>query len=117
MAACSPARDQDADGVQTIVLGAVEDESGRVSVAQGRALLPVSRRQQVAQARAPVAVEDDPLDVLTGRLGKRRPTLQQVGAEALQGQPALTQRGERALPPFLERELAAFVTAPLHLGL
>src|SRR5207302_7427992 len=89
----------------------------RPRLAERGASRPVVGRQAVAQAQTPVALEDDALDVVTRGVGKRRPALQQVRPEALHGQSGRAQRREGALAALLEGELAAFVAAPLHLGL
>src|SRR5438094_743945 len=62
-------------------------------------------------------LDDDALDVVARSVGQRCPALQQVRPEALHGQSGRTQRREGALAALLERELPAFVAAPLHLGL
>src|SRR5207249_3909505 len=85
-------RDQDGDRVETVVVGAVEDEGRRVGVAETRPLLPVGGRHSVAQPRAPVALEDDALDVVAGRRRQRRPPLQEIRAKALHAEAGLADR-------------------------
>src|SRR5262249_8011553 len=77
--------DEHADGVETVIVGVVQDESRRVRVAEGRASRPGVESQAGAQARAPGAREGDMLDVVARGVRKRRPALQQVRSEALHG--------------------------------
>src|SRR5215468_2949136 len=115
--ASSAARDDHADRIETVVVGIVQGEGRRRRFAESGAPRPVLGGQAIAQARAPVALEDDALDVVARGVGKRRPALQHVRAEAFDGEPGRAERRERALAALLEREFAALVAAPLHLGL
>ena len=113
----SAARDDHADRIETVVVGIVQSEARRRRFAERGAPRPVVGGQSIAQARAPVALEDDTLDVVARGVGQRRPALQHVGAEPLDGEPGRAERPERALTTLLEGELATLVTAPFHLGL
>src|SRR5438552_2205203 len=111
------ASDEDADRIETVVIGVVEDEGWRIRVAERGSLLPVGGGQALTEPRAPVAFEHNTLHVVARGRGQRRATLQQIGAEALHGEAGRAQRGDRALAALLEGELAALVPAALHLGL
>src|SRR5260370_41407585 len=99
-----PARHDDTDRIEAVVVGPGEDEIRRIRVAEPRALPPLDGAQQIAETRTPVAVEDDALDVVARGRGQRRAPLQQVGAEAVHGQAGGAQPGERALAALLAGE-------------
>src|SRR5262249_55952139 len=115
--AASAPRDEHADRIETVVVGIVQRKARRLGLAEHGAPGPVVAAQAIAQARAPVALEDDALDIVARGVGQGRPALEQVGAEALHRESGRAKRRQRALPTLLEGEFAALVSAPLHLGL
>src|SRR5438874_8840786 len=60
---CRTCRRPHGEGIHAVVIGPLQDCRWRVRVAQERALPPRLRVDQIANAVAPVAVEDDVLDV------------------------------------------------------
>src|SRR5215831_2949884 len=115
--AASASRDDHADRIETVVVRIVQGEGRRRRFAERGAPRPVVCGEPIAQARTPVSLEDDALDVVACGVRQGRPALQHVGPEPLHGEPGRADRRERALAPLLERELTALVAAPFHLGL
>src|SRR5262245_49525240 len=115
--ATSTAGDEHADRIETVVVGIVQGEARGLGLAERGAPGPVLAAQAIAQARAPVALEDDALDVVARGVGQGRPALEQVRAEALHGQPGPAKRRQGALPALLEGRFPALVAAALHRGL
>src|SRR5499433_3033443 len=105
--------DEHAYRIETVVVGIVQDEARRLGLAERGAPGPVLAAQAIAQARAPVALEDDALDIVARGVGQGRPALEQVRAEALHGQSGRAKRRQRTLPALLEGEFPALVSAPL----
>src|SRR5439155_27369696 len=103
-----------ADGIETVVVWIVQDERRRRRLAERGAPCPIIRGQSIAQARPPVALEDDMLDVVARGVGKRRPAFQQIRPEALHGQSRRAQRREGALAAVPEGALPPPVAAPLR---
>src|SRR5213594_3862283 len=104
------------DRIEAEVVGASQDVLRRVRLAQRGSRVPVGRRQELAQAGAPVSGEDRILDVVMVGRAERGAALQEVVAHGDIGEADRPERREGGLPALLERAPTALVEGATDLG-
>src|SRR5262249_7048827 len=106
--ACSPfgavdrlgklCRDEHADGIEAEIVGIEQDIVGRTGLAETRALPPLGRGEQIANALAPVSAEHRVLDVVAIGGAERRAAVPQGVPPDRGGGPPRPGGGPRGLP-------------------
>src|SRR5215472_3439838 len=109
-------RDEHADGIEAEIVGIEQDIVGRTWLAETRALPPLRRGEQIANALAPVAAEYRVLDVVAIGGAERRAAFQQVVPHDRRGESRGSERGQCGLPALLERAAGSLLEGAPDLG-
>src|ERR1700730_9216678 len=108
--------DENADRIDAEVVGSPQDIVSRAGLAEGGALVPLIRRQQVANALAPVPGEDGVLDIVVVGRTERGTTLQKIVTHGDLWEADGPERCHGGLPALLERATATLVERAANLG-